>query len=673
MRALRLIFAALASGAALTSHAAVQGITGIHDYDPDPAAFLGHISAAGQRGWVTATEAIGDNPGDFSGKNFGSHGWAGSHTVITRLNYGYSPQGTVPVPSRYDEFATRCANFVNASSGCNIWVIGNETNLAIEWPYNAATDRHDYVSPAMYADCFRQCYAAIKAVRPNDQVVVQAMAPWGGPYGPGTNPNDGKPHDGNPLNWCDYLYETLVAIQGHGITPDGIAMHVNSRGWALSTITSDTSRVDAGGLSLAFGWQVHREWIFWGVPRSLWHLPLYGTEDNGLYFWQGGGPVGPGDPAYAAGWLQAMYASLNDWNVSTRRSGMPIYHCANLYRWANDGWTISGAPQLGQIYADLDASLTAGHTVPLPSLPMSTATPGGSNVGLASAGATATASSQFAGRPPSAANDGLGSTRWASAGNAGNVEEHWLAIDLGQSRAVTGVRLLHGQVSSGSAAHNARCTRIESAPAAGGPWSVETVDNNRASASTATFSFPSSRWLRHLRMYITDVGTTTDNARVAEFEIYANLTPGTETLDNPDFNFTAPAGGWTRGTSAADKFGTDYVFATTSAAPTATARWTPALIGGQYEVQVWHSQGANRPTDARFTVVHAGGSATVPVNQEINGGQWNSLGIYTFNTGTAGYVQLSNESTQANQAAIADAVRFVPASVPAGLALFGVE
>src|ERR1041385_4295165 len=94
---------------------------GIHDHDPDPSEFLNHIESGtgGTGGWVTATVAVGANTNDFSGANFSTLANAG-HTVICRINYGYFPDGTIPVAPKYDDFATRCKNFVANSSGCAI-------------------------------------------------------------------------------------------------------------------------------------------------------------------------------------------------------------------------------------------------------------------------------------------------------------------------------------------------------------------------------------------------------------------------------------------------------------------------------------------------------------------------------------------------------------------------
>src|SRR6266516_4763067 len=110
---------------------------GIHDHAPDPSEFLNHIAAGtgGTGGWVTATVAVGANPNDFGGANFSALANAG-HTIICRINHGYFPDGAIPVPAKYDDFATRCKNFVANSTGCSIWLIGNEVNLASEWPFD---------------------------------------------------------------------------------------------------------------------------------------------------------------------------------------------------------------------------------------------------------------------------------------------------------------------------------------------------------------------------------------------------------------------------------------------------------------------------------------------------------------------------------------------------------
>src|SRR5437868_13985361 len=118
-------FAALLSFLFLLSqaiHAAeTPGIYGIHDHTPDPTEYLNHIKPVSGGGWVTATVAVGHNTNDLTGQSFSSLA-NGGHTVICRINNGYFPNGTIPLPADYDSFAIRCSNFVMNSSGCNIWV-----------------------------------------------------------------------------------------------------------------------------------------------------------------------------------------------------------------------------------------------------------------------------------------------------------------------------------------------------------------------------------------------------------------------------------------------------------------------------------------------------------------------------------------------------------------------
>lgn len=333
-------------------------IYGIHDHEPAPTEWLSHVKQGSVTGgWLTATVAVGHNPGDMGGVNFTTFSNQG-HTVVCRINNGYSDVGTIPLPAYYADFAQRCANFVQNSSGCSIWVIGNETNLASEWPPSGGNK--PYVSPQDYASCFRMVYNAIKAVRPNDKVVPQALAPFGGPYGPGVF--DQWTHDGCPLNWVDYMNQMLTAIKSTG-SLDGIALHINSRGYTYSDIHS-TWRVNAGGDELYFSFYVYKDWIDYGIPSDLYHLPLYATECNGVYYWKGGHPENPASH-YEPGWMQEVFAEINRYNQTAVSTGKPIFRCVNMYRWCNgcDGWNIDGSsnPYKSQILSDLDAAVAQAY------------------------------------------------------------------------------------------------------------------------------------------------------------------------------------------------------------------------------------------------------------------------------------------------------------------------
>jgi beta-lactamase superfamily II metal-dependent hydrolase len=104
-------------------------------------------------------------------------------------------------------------------------------------------------------------------------------------------------------------------------------------------------------------------------------------------------------------------------------------------------------------------------------------------------------------------------------------------------------------------------------------------------------------------------------------------------LDNSNAGFTASAT-WTTGTSATDKYGTNYRYRNT-ASVSDPATWAANLGNtGSYTVSAWWSQGINRSTNAPYIVYHSTGSTTVYKNQQANGGTWQSLGVYNLTAGT---------------------------------------
>jgi GH25 family lysozyme M1 (1,4-beta-N-acetylmuramidase) len=111
------------------------------------------------------------------------------------------------------------------------------------------------------------------------------------------------------------------------------------------------------------------------------------------------------------------------------------------------------------------------------------------------------------------------------------------------------------------------------------------------------------------------------------------VTPGpTVTVDNSNAGFSASAS-WSTGTSAADKFGTNYRYRNTQSTSD-PATWTGNLASTKtYSVSAWWSQGSNRSTTAPYIVYHSGGSTTVQKNQQANGGSWQLLGSWNMNAG----------------------------------------
>ncbi|MHC4715895.1 MAG: golvesin C-terminal-like domain-containing protein, partial [Planctomycetota bacterium] len=108
---------------------------------------------------------------------------------------------------------------------------------------------------------------------------------------------------------------------------------------------------------------------------------------------------------------------------------------------------------------------------------------------------------------------------------------------------------------------------------------------------------------------------------------------------------------------------TGAVYTTTMSAPTSIEVEENGPLKAIVHVRGdWLHDGSasywTRDSQAEYTVYHAGGSSVVTVNQNVNPGQWVSIGTYTFNSGTGGYVQLNRDSEDPNPT-VADAVRLV--------------
>ncbi|MCK4815486.1 RHS domain-containing protein, partial [bacterium] len=74
---------------------------------------------------------------------------------------------------------------------------------------------------------------------------------------------------------------------------------------------------------------------------------------------------------------------------------------------------------------------------------------------------------------------------------------------------------------------------------------------------------------------------------------------------------------------------------------------------GNYKVYARWTAHPNRATDAKYSINYDGGSETVVVNQQENGGEWNLLGTFYFAADNSGSITLTDE---ANGYVIADAV-----------------
>ncbi|MDB6108883.1 MAG: Fibronectin type domain protein [Pedosphaera sp.] len=133
-------------------------------------------------------------------------------------------------------------------------------------------------------------------------------------------------------------------------------------------------------------------------------------------------------------------------------------------------------------------------------------------------------------------------------------------------------------------------------------------------------------------------------------------------VDNPSAAF---AGSWTVGSATAGRYGPDYAFAfTVAGSSTASAVFKPTLTAANYNVYIWYTQGANRSTNAPWTIAYNGGTTNVSVNQQVNGGGWVLIASnLNFAAGNAGTVTLFNNTSDAGKVVMADAVRFLNTTV----------
>ena len=249
------------------------------------------------------------------------------HT-IARLNYGYGSTGTLPVPDQYPAFAQRVAQYVNGSSNCRRWIIGNEPNLSREWPDNQP------IYPWNYAACYKGCRDAIHALpgHGQDEVLIAASGPW----------NDELKYNSNKNgDWIIYFSDVIGLCAGR---LDGFAIHAYTHGYDPSLVTS-TARMDAPFQHHYYEFRTYQDYLR-AIPDDLRHKPSYITEANGNGPWQ------------AVGLMPAMLGEIDAWN----QSGTQKIHAVIFYRYPRyDTFFIEGR---NDVIAEYRAAAARGYESP---------------------------------------------------------------------------------------------------------------------------------------------------------------------------------------------------------------------------------------------------------------------------------------------------------------------
>ncbi len=151
---------------------------------------------------------------------------------------------------------------------------------------------------------------------------------------------------------------------------------------------------------------------------------------------------------------------------------------------------------------------------PLPTLGL----PAGTNVALSSVAFAS--DSNFSGAyGPEKAFDGVvsGASKWTSTGSA---PPHWIAADLGATRAITGFVVKSAGEAMELVSYGFESYQVQTGTSLSGPWTtVHTVSNPNQYTVSKSFN-GSTINARYIRLYVTDCGIDS-YARLPEFEIYA--------------------------------------------------------------------------------------------------------------------------------------------------------
>jgi len=142
----------------------------------------------------------------------------------------------------------------------------------------------------------------------------------------------------------------------------------------------------------------------------------------------------------------------------------------------------------------------------------------------------------------------------------------------------------------------------------------------------------------------------------------------TTIVDDMAASGVSKTGPWTSSTSTPGFYGTGYITDGNTNKGSSSVQFSPALTAaGQYDVYACWTAGYNRADNVPISVVSNSGTTHWTANQAVGDYLWNYLGTYSFTSGSAGNVLISNAGTDGY--VIADAVMFVQNTLPTTLTL----
>lgn len=251
------------------------------------------FAESGVDGWIVYTHELGHDPTANGGLDYSIR----DGTPIARLNNGYNPNGTIPKPEFYEDFAKRLGRWVNLSLGCSRWIIGNEPNHIVEWPEGQS------ISADEYAICYMLCRNEIHQQygHEGDEVLLAAIAPWFAQI----------------EGWIEYFNKIQLYVWQHGGDIDGFALHAYTHGSNPELITSEQT-MDPPYEDERFQFRVYRDWVDNILPKYQ-EKPLYITETDQNQPWLD----------QNNGWVKAAYREIDEYNQARKNK----VRCLCLYRW----------------------------------------------------------------------------------------------------------------------------------------------------------------------------------------------------------------------------------------------------------------------------------------------------------------------------------------------------
>jgi hypothetical protein len=426
---------------------------------------------------------------------------ARGHTIICRIepNWGYAVPQPPNTPDLTQYLADVAATADVLKDVVHIWQIGNEMNLNGEWGGSVLT-------AANYVNNFKQIRSAIKSVASplGEQIVLL------GPVSPG-GVISGVRHTAGTT----YLSQMCALLTASDF--DGFAMHAYAAPW--NDVPTSRAELQTGymqQLGIADYYSFHAK-------------PVYITEWNRRVE----DPNNPSDEAASALFLSGAFEDLDAWN---RTPGNHPVRCACWFIYKNDpGWaqysieylhSVGSGGSANDLWGAFQYACTFNYPSAVPSgdhAPlMAASSPPGVNVAPASV-CVSTDSNNDPGATGEQAIDGIVASdhKWTS---AGTTPPHWLQLDLGVERAVSGFIVRHAGAGGESNTFNTQLFQWQTADDAAGPWGVDTIVFNSSQLTLTARSYYVPRVTRHVRLYIVDAGIDFW-ARIPELEVYA-IEPG---------------------------------------------------------------------------------------------------------------------------------------------------